>query len=82
MLGFRKGLSDIVILFMSQEVHEEVIFPLPLFVRPGTDIRHIDAIILEDIEDIDEYMQREVLPHVPDAWVDESKTKVGYEIPQ
>jgi type I restriction enzyme M protein len=31
-------------------------------------------------EDIREYMKREVLPHVPDAWVDESKTKVGYEI--
>ncbi|MCK4872880.1 MAG: hypothetical protein KAS72_09160 [Phycisphaerales bacterium] len=25
-------------------------------------------------------MKREVLPHVPDAWADESKTKVGYEI--
>ena len=22
-----------------------------------------------------------VIPHVPDAWIDESKTKVGYEIP-
>jgi type I restriction enzyme M protein len=31
-------------------------------------------------EDIQEYMKREVLPHVPDAWVDESKTNVGYEI--
>ncbi|OGL42579.1 MAG: hypothetical protein A2161_05230 [Candidatus Schekmanbacteria bacterium RBG_13_48_7] len=31
-------------------------------------------------EDISEYINREVLPHVPDAWVDESKTKVGYEI--
>lgn len=31
-------------------------------------------------EDINEYMKREVLPHVPDAWVDESKTNVGYEI--
>jgi type I restriction enzyme M protein len=31
-------------------------------------------------QDIREYMKREVLPHVPDAWVDESKTKVGYEI--
>jgi len=30
---------------------------------------------------IDAYMRREVLPHVPDAWVDYSKTKVGYEIP-
>lgn len=25
-------------------------------------------------------MASEVLPHVPDAWIDESKTKVGYEI--
>jgi type I restriction enzyme M protein len=30
---------------------------------------------------IDEYIQAEVLPHVSDAWVDYSKTKVGYEIP-
>ena len=29
---------------------------------------------------IEDYMAREVLPHVPDAWVDESKTKIGYEI--
>ena len=29
---------------------------------------------------IDEYMKREVLPYVPDAWVDEEKNKVGYEI--
>ena len=32
-------------------------------------------------EVIDDYMAREVLPHVPDAWVDYDKTKVGYEIP-
>jgi type I restriction enzyme M protein len=32
-------------------------------------------------EAIDDYMKREILPHVPDAWVDESKTKIGYEIP-
>ena len=25
--------------------------------------------------------RREVLPHVPDAWIDKSKTKIGYEIP-
>ncbi|MDR7304217.1 type I restriction enzyme M protein [Haloactinomyces albus] len=29
----------------------------------------------------DGYLAREVLPHVPDAWVDHSKTKIGYEIP-
>ncbi|MCX6581562.1 MAG: N-6 DNA methylase [Candidatus Aminicenantes bacterium] len=32
-------------------------------------------------ENIDDYFKREVLPHVPDAWVDHGKTKVGYEIP-
>lgn len=31
-------------------------------------------------QDIEAYFEREVLPHVPDAWIDESKTKVGYEI--
>jgi type I restriction enzyme M protein len=30
--------------------------------------------------DIEEYMQKEVLPHVSDAWIDHSKTNVGYEI--
>ena len=28
-----------------------------------------------------EYMEKNVLPFNPDAWIDESKTKVGYEIP-
>jgi type I restriction enzyme M protein len=32
-------------------------------------------------EDIDTYFAREVLPYAPDAWIDKSKTKVGYEIP-
>ncbi|HRW09272.1 MAG TPA: hypothetical protein P5121_29430, partial [Caldilineaceae bacterium] len=32
-------------------------------------------------EDIDAYFRREVLPHVPDAWIDKKKTKIGYEIP-
>jgi type I restriction enzyme M protein len=32
-------------------------------------------------EDIDAYFAREVLPFNPDAWIDKSKTKVGYEIP-
>lgn len=32
-------------------------------------------------EDIDSYFAREVLPYAPDAWIDKSKTKIGYEIP-
>ena len=29
----------------------------------------------------EDYLKREVLPHVPDAWIDHGKTKVGHEIP-
>ena len=29
---------------------------------------------------MNEYFQREVIPHVPDAWIAHDKTKVGYEI--
>ena len=32
-------------------------------------------------EDIEEYFKREVLPFAPNAWIDEKKSKVGYEIP-
>lgn len=32
-------------------------------------------------EEVEEYIFREVLPYNPDAWVDEGKTKIGYEIP-
>lgn len=33
------------------------------------------------VQDIDRYFERDVLPYAPDAWIDKSKTKVGYEIP-
>lgn len=46
---------------------------------PDPDLRDNENIPLD--EDIDAHMKREVLPHVPDAWVDESKTKIGYGIP-
>lgn len=32
-------------------------------------------------EDIDSYFEREVKPYNPEAWIEKSKTKVGYEIP-
>ncbi|HOZ46560.1 MAG TPA: class I SAM-dependent DNA methyltransferase [Candidatus Hydrogenedentes bacterium] len=46
--------------------------------EPDTDLRDYENVPLK--EDVDEYVAREVLPHVPDAWVDESKTRIGYEI--
>lgn len=47
-------------------------------IKSDADLRDNENIPLK--EDIHEYFKREVLPHVPDAWIDESKTKVGYEI--
>ena len=32
-------------------------------------------------EDIDDYFEREVKPYNPEAWIDKTKTKIGYEIP-
>jgi len=46
--------------------------------KPDSSLRDTENIPLK--ENIKDYMQREVLPHVPDAWIDESKTKTGYEI--
>ena len=47
--------------------------------EPDSDLRDNENVPLS--QDIAAYMAQEVLPHVPDAWVDEAKTKVGYEIP-
>ena len=46
--------------------------------KPDTSLRDYEKIPLK--QDVDEYFQVEVLPHVPDAWMDRSKDKVGYEI--
>jgi type I restriction enzyme M protein len=43
-----------------------------------TELRDYENIPLQ--ENIEEYFKREVLPHVPGAWMDRSKDKVGYEI--
>lgn len=47
--------------------------------EPDTELRDTENVPLK--ESIQAYFEREVLPHVPDAWIDHSKTKVGYEIP-
>ncbi|MBX3435686.1 MAG: SAM-dependent DNA methyltransferase [Pirellulales bacterium] len=47
--------------------------------KPDTKLRDTEDVPLT--EDVETYFQREVLPHVPDSWIDESATKIGYEIP-
>ena len=46
---------------------------------PDSELRDTENVPMA--EDIDTYFAREVLPYAPDAWIDKSKTKVGYEIP-
>lgn len=46
--------------------------------EPDSELRDCENVPLTD--DIEEYFKREVAPHVPDAWMDRSKDKVGYEI--
>ncbi|MEJ7787916.1 MAG: N-6 DNA methylase, partial [Solirubrobacteraceae bacterium] len=46
---------------------------------PDPELRDQESIPLT--ENVEDYIAREVLPHAPDAWVDEAKTVVGYEIP-
>jgi type I restriction enzyme M protein len=46
---------------------------------PDASLRDTENVPLA--EDVTTYFKREVLPHAPDAWIDDDKTKVGYEIP-
>jgi type I restriction enzyme M protein len=48
--------------------------------KPKADAKLRDTENVKLKDDIQAYFKREVLPHVPDAWIDHDKTKVGYEI--
>ena len=47
--------------------------------QPDSNLRDTENVPLS--EDVDAYFRREVLPHASDAWIDDEKTKVGYDIP-
>ncbi|MGI5214414.1 type I restriction-modification system subunit M [Plantactinospora sp. CA-290183] len=72
---FQKALRD-VIGVRDPEGEVQMVKGAP---EPDPELRDFENVPLD--EDIDAYVEREVLPHVPDAWVDHEKTKVGYEIP-
>lgn len=57
---------------------DDIELPLPLGYDNETGHDKLLALVKEHCE---AYLKAEVLPHVPDAWIDHSKTKVGYEIP-
>ena len=49
--------------------------------KPQADSAKRDTENISWKEDVEAYMQKNVYPYAPDAWIDEKKTKVGYEIP-
>ncbi|MBB6402668.1 type I restriction enzyme M protein [Methanococcus maripaludis] len=49
--------------------------------KPTPDTSKRDTENVPLTEDIEEYFEREVLPYNPEAWIDEKKTTIGYEIP-
>lgn len=57
---------------------DNIALPLPIGYDNKADNTKLLALVEDHCED---YLKREVLPHVKDAWIDHSKTKVGYEIP-
>ncbi|AWL98622.1 type I restriction-modification system subunit M [Bradyrhizobium amphicarpaeae] len=48
--------------------------------EPDSDLRDTETVPLKEPGGIEAFIRREVLPHAPDAWVDETKTTIGYEI--
>jgi type I restriction enzyme M protein len=48
--------------------------------EPDGDLRDTETVPLQEPGGIEAFIRREVLPHAPDAWIDESKTAIGYEI--
>jgi type I restriction enzyme M protein len=57
---------------------DDITLPLPLGYDKDADVSELVKLVKEHCQD---YLKAEVLPHVPDAWIDFDKTKVGYEIP-
>jgi type I restriction enzyme M protein len=48
--------------------------------QPDSELRDTEQVPLLEAGGIEAFFRREVLPHVPDAWIDMSATKIGYEI--
>lgn len=75
----RPALKKAIVSALGEHNDDAAVCKVKGKVEPNPDLRDHENVPLR--EDIHDYMEREVLPHVPDAWVDEGETKVGYEIP-
>ncbi len=76
---FKRPLRELVLLLMSfKHPKADICVDEDGKPEPDPELRDYENVPLK--EDIEAYFKREVLPHVPDAWMDRSKDKVGYEI--
>lgn len=73
------GYHKIVVERPTRDENGEIVYDKKGKPKADSSLRDTETIPLK--EEIHAYFEREVLPHVPDAWIDEGKTKVGYEIP-
>ena len=66
---------------VEQPVCDEVGKPILKKGKPTADSSKRDTETIPWKEEIEAYMEKNVYPYAPDAWIDEKKSKVGYEIP-
>ena len=66
---------------VEQPICDETGKPVLKKGKPTADTSKRDTETIPWKEDIEAYMEKNVYPYAPDAWIDEKKSKVGYEIP-
>jgi len=72
------GYNQITVERPSKDENGNLITDKNVNPKPDSSLRDTENVPLK--ENIQEYFEREVKPHVPDAWIDENRTKIGYEI--
>ena len=72
-------LKALVAAFGNSDENGELVTDRKHHPLPDPSLRDTENVPLD--QDIHDYLEREVRPWVPDAWIDETKTKTGYEIP-
>ncbi|MFC2119047.1 SAM-dependent DNA methyltransferase, partial [Bacteroidota bacterium] len=65
---------------IEQPMFEDGVVDTDRLGQPKSDSKKRDYERVQLSDDIDEYYNREVKPHLPDSWMDRTKDKIGYEI--
>jgi|ERR1035437_1022190 type I restriction enzyme M protein len=81
-VSFLWGIADDVLRdLFKRGKYPDVILPMcVLRHEPDSELRDTEQVPLLEPRGIEAFFRREVLPHVPDAWIDPDGIKIGYEI--